>query len=87
VHGCCRIYLVGPHSDPDEVFRRRAERRLVGCSAYLPYDSEGPPPSREMEQLVLYCKKENLRLIVGCDSNAHHTAWAAPTALGEVVPA
>jgi len=27
-----------------------AERRLVVCSAYLPYDSEDPPPSREMEE-------------------------------------
>jgi len=29
-----------------------AERRLVVCSAYLPYDSEDPPPSRELEDLV-----------------------------------
>jgi hypothetical protein len=29
-----------------------AERRLVVCSAYLPYDSEDPPPSRELEELV-----------------------------------
>jgi hypothetical protein len=29
-----------------------AERRLVVCSTYLSYDSEDPPPSREMEELV-----------------------------------
>jgi len=29
-----------------------AERRLVICYAYLPYDSEEPPPTREMEELV-----------------------------------
>jgi len=29
-----------------------AERRLVVCSAYLPYDSEDPPLLREMEELV-----------------------------------
>jgi hypothetical protein len=29
-----------------------AERRLVVCSAYLPYDSEDPTPSRELEELV-----------------------------------
>jgi hypothetical protein len=28
------------------------ERRLVVCSAYLPYDSEDPPPSKEFEDLV-----------------------------------
>jgi hypothetical protein len=55
----------------------RAERRLVVCSAYLPHDSKDPPPSREIEELVRYCEKENLRLIVGCDSNAHHTAWGS----------
>jgi len=27
-------------------------KRLVICSAYLPYDSEIPPASREMEELV-----------------------------------
>jgi len=54
-----------------------AERRLVVCSAYLPYDSKDPPPSREMEKFVRHCEKENLRLIVGCDSNAHHTAWGS----------
>jgi hypothetical protein len=29
-----------------------AERRLVVCSAYLPYDSEDPPPSKELEELM-----------------------------------
>ena len=29
-----------------------AEKRLVLCSAYLPYDSEDPPPSRELEERV-----------------------------------
>ena len=52
-----------------------AERRLVACSAYLSYDSENLPPSREMEEPVRYFDNENLRLIVGCDSTAHHTAW------------
>jgi hypothetical protein len=53
------------------------ERRMVVCSAYLPYDSEDPPPSRELEDLMRYCEKENLYLLVGCDSNAHHTAWGS----------
>jgi hypothetical protein len=49
------------------------ERHLVICFAYLPYDSEDPPPSMEFEDLVRYCEKENLYLVVGCDSNAHHS--------------
>ena len=37
-----------------------AERRLVVCSAYLPYDSEDPPTPMELEELVRYCENENL---------------------------
>jgi hypothetical protein len=29
-----------------------AKGRLVICSAYLPYDSKDPPPSKEFEELV-----------------------------------
>jgi hypothetical protein len=51
------------------------ERRLVVCSAYLPYDFEDPPPNKEFEDHVRNCEKENLYLAVGCDSNARHSAW------------
>jgi hypothetical protein len=53
------------------------ERHLVVWSAYLPYDSEDPPPSKESEDLVCYCEKENLYLVVGCNSNAHHSVWGS----------
>ena len=59
-----------------------AERRLVVCSAYLPYDFEDPPPSWELEDLVRYCKNENIQLLVGCDSNAQHTAWGSTSCKG-----
>ena len=59
-----------------------AERRLVVCSAYLPYDSEDPPPSRKLEDLVQYCENENIQLLVGCDSNAQHTAWGSTNCNG-----
>jgi hypothetical protein len=56
---------------------RGAERCLVVCSAYLPYDSEDPPPSKELKELVKYCENENLYLVVGCNSNAHHSTWGS----------
>jgi len=56
---------------------KRAKRLLVVCSAYLPYDSKDLPPSREMEELMQYCENENLYLNVGCNSNAHNTAWGS----------
>jgi hypothetical protein len=59
-----------------------AERRLVVCSAYLPYNSEDPPLSRGLDELVLYCENENIQLLVGCDSNTHHTAWGSTNCNG-----
>jgi len=58
------------------------ERWLVVCSAYLPYDFEDPPLSREMEELVQYSENENLCLIVGFDSNANRTAWGSTNCNG-----
>jgi hypothetical protein len=26
---------------------------------------------------VRYCETEDLRLVVGCDSNAHHSVWGS----------
>ena len=74
--------LQGPGSSPSEVYGRWAERRPVVCSAYLLYDSESPPPSMELEELMRYCKNKNLYLTVGCDSNAHHTAWGSTNCNG-----
>jgi len=54
-----------------------AERQLVVCSTYLPNDSEDSPLTKESEEFLQYCENENLHLIMGCDSNAHHTAWGS----------
>jgi hypothetical protein len=52
----------------------RSEKQLLICSAYLPYYSEDPPPTQEVEELVQYCEDKYLYLITGCDSNVHHSA-------------
>jgi hypothetical protein len=57
-------------------------RHLVVFSAYLPYDSEDPPPMRKLEELVRHCEREKLYLVVGCDYNAHHTAWGSTNCNG-----
>jgi len=50
-----------------------AERWLVLCSAYTPYDSEDPSPLKEKRKdLTQYCENENLYLVVVCDPNPHH---------------
>jgi hypothetical protein len=37
-----------------------------------------------LEELVQYCDNEDLYLLVGCDSNAHHTAWDNTNCNGRV---
>jgi hypothetical protein len=54
-----------------------AERQLVVCSAYLHYNSEDTPPSKEFKELMRYCENENLYLAVGCNSNAHNSVWGS----------
>ena len=80
--GVVGILVQGPGGSPSSIDEDGAERRLVVCSAYLPYDSEDPPPSWELEDLVRYCKNENIQLLVGCDSNAQHTAWGSTSCKG-----
>ncbi|XP_046145366.1 uncharacterized protein LOC123988658 [Osmia bicornis bicornis] len=50
---------------------------LVVCSTYQPYDSEGPPPTRELSELPDYCKVNGLQLVIWCDANAHHIVWGS----------
>jgi hypothetical protein len=52
-------------------------RELVVSSAYLPYDSDEPPPSKEVKDIIDYCYSRKKQLIIGCDANAHHTLWGS----------
>jgi hypothetical protein len=50
-------------------------RELVVTSAYLPYDSDEPPTSKEMRDIIEYCYSRKKQLIIDCDANARHTLW------------
>jgi hypothetical protein len=52
-------------------------RELVVTSAYLPYDSDEPPPTKEVRDITDYCYSRKKQLIIGCDTNAHHTLWGS----------
>lgn len=39
------------------------EKKLICCSAYLPYDEQ--VPTKELLDLIKYCKNNNLELLVG----------------------
>ncbi|XP_046145803.1 uncharacterized protein LOC123989170 [Osmia bicornis bicornis] len=55
---------------------------LVICSAYLPYDSEDPPSTRELRALIGHCANNGLHLVIGCDANSHHTVWGSTNTNG-----
>jgi len=52
-------------------------RDVVMGSVYLPYNTQEPPPSKELVNLVQFCATQKLQLIVGCDANSHHTCWGS----------
>jgi splicing factor 45 len=52
-------------------------RELVVSSAYLPYDSDELPTSKEAKDIIHYCYSRKKQLIIGCDANAHHTLWGS----------
>jgi hypothetical protein len=47
-------------------------KELIVASAYLPYDSDEPPPTNKKRNIIDYCCNRNKELIIGCDANAHH---------------
>lgn len=53
------------------------DKNIVISSSYFPYDSVNDPPSQEFLVLTEYCKQNNLPMISGIDSNAHHLAWGS----------
>jgi hypothetical protein len=54
-----------------------SSKELIVASAYLPYDSDEPPPTKEVRDIIDYCYSRKMQLIVGCDANAHNTSREA----------
>jgi splicing factor 45 len=52
-------------------------RELLVTSAYLPYDSDEPPPTKEVRDNIDYCYSRKKQHIIGCDANTHHTLWGS----------
>jgi hypothetical protein len=52
-------------------------KELVVSSAYLPYNSDEPTPSKEVKDIIDYCHSRKKQLITGCDANAQHTLWGS----------
>lgn len=50
---------------------------IVLCSAYLPYDGTDSTPGKTVSDLTAFCTDSGSSLVLGCDSNAHHTLWGS----------
>jgi hypothetical protein len=61
----------------------RGRWELIVASAYLPYDLDKLPPTKELRDVIDYCGSRNKQLIIGCDANAHHILWGALTPIPE----
>ena len=69
----CSKDVVAVRVDGLEGGRRINE--MVFASVYMAHD--GPIPPETLRGLVQYCALEHLPLVIGCDANAHHTAWGS----------
>jgi hypothetical protein len=47
-------------------------KELTVVSAYFPYDSHEPSPTKELSNIIDYCQSGKKKLIIGCDANAYH---------------
>jgi hypothetical protein len=46
---------------------------LIAASAYLPCDSDEPPPTKGVRDVTDYCHGRKRQLIIGCHANTHQT--------------
>ncbi|KAJ8962335.1 hypothetical protein NQ318_018317 [Aromia moschata] len=53
--------------------RGNTKREVAICSASFTRNTESHP--YELSDLIRYCEGIGLPLLVGCDSNSHHTMW------------
>jgi hypothetical protein len=52
--------------------RGESTRELTVTLVCLPYDSDKPLLTKWLREVVDYCSRNKMQLIVGCDVNAHH---------------
>ena len=50
-------------------------KTVIFASVYMAEENAAPP--QIVEELTVYCNRNNLPLVLGCDANAHHVAWGS----------
>jgi Endonuclease-reverse transcriptase len=51
-------------------------QKIVVVTAYFPSEDKNPPPP-ELADLINYCNRHNIQILIGCDANAHHKQWGS----------
>ena len=59
------------------VLEKGGIKRIVLGSVYMPYDSQDPPPSNELINLISAAGAGNQEMLIGCDANSHHELWGS----------
>ena len=52
-------------------------RELIVTLACLRFDSDEPSLSKGLREVVDYCSRNKLQLIIGCNADAHHIIWGS----------
>lgn len=89
-HKSNNCQLLGEFTDRDQTTMQitiEQENKVISeiiiCSVYMPHNSIQDnrtiqikmPINEKLNNLIKHCKRKNLKLIIGCDSNAHNTIW------------
>lgn len=51
------------------------DRDIIIGLAYFPSDDLGATSTTEVEELVIFCRRNGMQMIIGCDANCYHRTW------------
>ena len=71
------VFLLDKFTDRDTVtiLVKLGTKAVILCSMYMDRELECPP--KLLGELAAHAKRNNLKLIIGSDTNAHNTSWGA----------
>ena len=73
------VFLLDKFTDRDTVtiLVKLGTKSVILCSMYMDRELECPP--KLLGELAAHAKRNNLKLVIGSDTNAHNTSWGMVT--------